>query len=243
MEIVISWFSLLLVMAFFKEAIGSDQKHEYDCPDLSCGNDGPVIQFPFRIKNQSDQYCGYPGFELSCNEKNQTLLELPLSVQFSVKNIDYKSQVIEVYDPENCILGKLLKSRNLLDSPFHVPKFDFYSISTYTFLNCTSTEYKRMSHNISCLSSSTHQIYAVWSTDTIMDMPIVNCTKINDIYVYAYHILPFVSNSLSLYWLNIPCRPCSEANGNICRWKKNGKQNACDGTNKSKLFFIPFFIY
>ncbi|RVW87547.1 Rust resistance kinase Lr10 [Vitis vinifera] len=43
-----------------------------------CGDQGPLIQFPFRLKDQPC-HCGYPGFELSCTENNQTMLELPVS--------------------------------------------------------------------------------------------------------------------------------------------------------------------
>ncbi|KAJ6370423.1 hypothetical protein OIU76_028658 [Salix suchowensis] len=43
----------------------------------SCGNDGPDIRFPFRIKDEQPDHCGYPGFDLSCSDDNSTVLELP----------------------------------------------------------------------------------------------------------------------------------------------------------------------
>ena len=69
------------------------------CLELQCGY-GPPIRFPFRLKDrQPDQHCGYPGFDLYCSHNNDTVLELPNSVKAFVKNIDYKSQLIEVTTP------------------------------------------------------------------------------------------------------------------------------------------------
>ncbi|RVW33830.1 Rust resistance kinase Lr10 [Vitis vinifera] len=45
-----------------------------------CGDQGPLIRFPFRLKHQP-HHCGYPGFELSCTENNQTMLDLPVSIK------------------------------------------------------------------------------------------------------------------------------------------------------------------
>ncbi|CAK7334069.1 unnamed protein product [Dovyalis caffra] len=38
----------------------------------SCGNHGPDIQFPFRIKDSASEHRGYPGFGLSRSEGNDT---------------------------------------------------------------------------------------------------------------------------------------------------------------------------
>ncbi|RVW84656.1 hypothetical protein CK203_044615 [Vitis vinifera] len=52
-----------------------------ECMVLSnCNEEGPLIRFPFKLKDQPD-HCGYPGFVLSCTEKKQTLLDLPCSVK------------------------------------------------------------------------------------------------------------------------------------------------------------------
>lgn len=41
-----------------------------------CSHQGLFVQFPFWLKDQP-YHCGYPGFELSCTQNNQTMLELP----------------------------------------------------------------------------------------------------------------------------------------------------------------------
>ena len=58
------------------------------CPQLRCREDGAAIRFPFRLKDrQPDQYCGYPGFDLYCNDKNDTVLELPITMTKQKKKI------------------------------------------------------------------------------------------------------------------------------------------------------------
>ncbi|RVW73143.1 Rust resistance kinase Lr10 [Vitis vinifera] len=47
----------------------------------SCSLQGPPIHFPFQLKgHQYPDHCGCSLFELSCTERNQTILELPDSV-------------------------------------------------------------------------------------------------------------------------------------------------------------------
>ncbi|GLT64188.1 hypothetical protein SLA2020_366960 [Shorea laevis] len=71
------------------------------CNESRCGLHGPAIRFPFRLNSQPD-HCGYPGFNLSCTDTKHTVLQLPISVKLRVRKIDYKSQVIQLYDPGNC---------------------------------------------------------------------------------------------------------------------------------------------
>jgi len=61
------------------------------CQEASCKKDGPAIRFPFRLKLKEKQPddCGYPGFELSCTDRRETLLQLPNSVKLYVNKIDY----------------------------------------------------------------------------------------------------------------------------------------------------------
>ncbi|MCD7462270.1 hypothetical protein HAX54_048159 [Datura stramonium] len=88
----------------------------YDCRESRCESYGPSIHFPFRLRHQPE-YCGYPGFELSCDSKNKTILTLPNSLILFVEEIDYMSQRIRLHDPERCLILKLLHL-NLSSSPF-----------------------------------------------------------------------------------------------------------------------------
>ncbi|KAL0288352.1 UNVERIFIED_CONTAM: Rust resistance kinase Lr10 [Sesamum calycinum] len=53
-----------------------------------CRKGGPLVQSPFRHKYQHPDYCGYPGFDVYCDEKNDTVLVLPNSVKVIVTEIN-----------------------------------------------------------------------------------------------------------------------------------------------------------
>ncbi|KAF8369471.1 hypothetical protein HHK36_032511 [Tetracentron sinense] len=76
-----------------------------NCVNSTCGANRPIIRFPFRIKDRQSDRCGYPGFELTCNDQNETILELPFSGKFRVKGIEYDAQEIRINDPDTVFRG------------------------------------------------------------------------------------------------------------------------------------------
>src|ERR1044072_9630553 len=87
------------------------------CEKTRCSSKTPTIQHPFRLQNTQPQKCGETGFDLSCNENHKTILELPLSVKLIVNKIDYKSHMVHVTVPDEC-LPKPLFHLNLSSTPF-----------------------------------------------------------------------------------------------------------------------------
>ncbi|GLU24401.1 hypothetical protein SLE2022_403380 [Rubroshorea leprosula] len=85
-----------------------------ECQTKKCNHH--TIRFPFWLKGQQPEHCGYHGFELSCEDK-QTVLELPWNVKLFVTRIDYKAKRIQLYDPQGC-LPLQLPNLNLSASPF-----------------------------------------------------------------------------------------------------------------------------
>ncbi|KAF2322206.1 hypothetical protein GH714_008625 [Hevea brasiliensis] len=78
---------------------------EDECKESKCVRHGPAVRFRFRIKGRKLDYCRYPevGFDISCSERNETVLELPNSAKLLVKKIDYFSQVISAIDPQGAL--------------------------------------------------------------------------------------------------------------------------------------------
>ncbi|KAI3903916.1 hypothetical protein MKW92_047359 [Papaver armeniacum] len=135
-----------------------------NCQDHQCSKDEPAVVFPFRLKGRQGEKCGYPGFDLSCNELNRTVLELPFSGVFVVQSIFHNSTAneIKLRDPGNCLPKRLLNNLNLSGTPF----FSMPS-KNYWFYNCSSQNgfnSTRSMANISCLSSSTHRVIATSAT-------------------------------------------------------------------------------
>jgi hypothetical protein len=101
LEMVIAY--LFLFLAF---TVDLEEAQSTACNESRCGHHGPPIRFPFRLNSQPE-HCGYPGFNLSCVDTKHTVLELPISVKLFVKKIDYKSQVIHLYDQHHCLPRQL----------------------------------------------------------------------------------------------------------------------------------------
>lgn len=102
------------------------------CSDMGIG---PEIRFPFRLKGRQSDRCGYPGFDLSCNERGQTIISLPFSGDFLVTDIDYSAQSVILYDPDFCLVKRLIDF-NLTNSPFRAAHQ-----RNYTIIRCTSDDW------------------------------------------------------------------------------------------------------
>ncbi|XP_059442033.1 RING-H2 finger protein ATL22-like [Corylus avellana] len=128
------------------------------CKTSSCGDsENPLVKFPFRLKGtDADQSCGYPGFDLSCNNQNQTILTLP-SGDVVVEIIDYYEQsiYIDFDDPDHCFAGRLLQNFTLSGTPFQFPAFRMY----VTFLNCSANVTMIHGQAIDCVSGDGYKIW------------------------------------------------------------------------------------
>ncbi|CAL8115621.1 unnamed protein product [Prunus armeniaca] len=207
-------FFILLFMVGFKVNIGACQN---ECSEeLRCGDSGPPIKFPFRLKDKHHDHCGYPGFDLSCNGSNNTVLELPISVKFTVTHINYKSQVIQVADPDGCVLRQLHKL-NLSASAFQFKGGGYQG--DYTLFNCSPADGNLYYQIIPCLSGTNHQILAIHSSFFIDEVPISSCTKLYNLPPVPLDIFES-ENVLRLEWFKPECKHC-ERKGGKCKLKNN----------------------
>ena len=124
----------------------------------SCGNRGPDIRFPFRIKEKEPDHCGYPGFDLSCSEDNSTALNLPTGLSLLIERIDYRHRLIYARDPQGCFPRQRLKF-SLGPSHFQIMN-DW--LNDWTLFNCSLSSEKRSLYMyiIPCLSTFKHEVYA-----------------------------------------------------------------------------------
>lgn len=148
-------FSLLFLYLLFPTTTTAT----VTCTNAVCRRDGPIIRFPFRLKPQQSQSCGYDkGFDLTCdiNTVNRTTITLPFSGNFTVEEIDYAAQEIWINDPNNCLPQRILEL-NLSTTPFS----GVYS-RQFTFFNCPTSEYLRFKplNPITCLSGKNSTVFA-----------------------------------------------------------------------------------
>ncbi|XP_021830977.1 rust resistance kinase Lr10-like, partial [Prunus avium] len=200
------------------------------CREARCKPDGPAIRFPFRLikgKGKQSTHCGYHGFDLSCTDDNQTLLEMPSSSNnLFVEKINYASQEIEISDPLGNIFNFSLSSffflvRNfsLSSSPLQfVPGHNNYN---YTLFSCPFSEARYYGDFCGMELGSyrfeqkdpENQTYAVKSQCSIDRLPLESCTKLHD-----YTSIPDISSQMKLHWSKPSCRHCEEM-GKACRSK------------------------
>ncbi|KAF3971320.1 hypothetical protein CMV_005065 [Castanea mollissima] len=153
----IQFVSTFFLLLLFTASSAKICKTTY-CDDLIRS---PLVEFPFQLNTTSRQAkrCGYPGFNLSCNSRNQTILSLPYSGDFVVYFIDYFLQSLLIEDPDGCLPRRFLnQSFTLSGSPFH---FEFYN--NYTFYNCSEETIYKRARRVSCLSGDN---FTVWRTSS-----------------------------------------------------------------------------
>ncbi|GMI83345.1 hypothetical protein HRI_002003800 [Hibiscus trionum] len=125
---VILLFHFFLVSSAAAVGLGPHSTYPDGCKPTSCKRGGPSVRFPFRLKGRQPDHCGYSGFNLTCNNDNHTVLELPRSVKLLVKRIDYKKQRIQVYAEDGCVQNQL-QNLTLSLSPFNLSSnLDYYEM-------------------------------------------------------------------------------------------------------------------
>ncbi|KAI5422013.1 putative RING-H2 finger protein ATL21A [Lathyrus oleraceus] len=186
-----------------------------NCPFSLCGNFSLPIRFPFHLEGEQSPYCGYPGFNLICSNHRKTVLELPNSGEFYVRNINYLTQQIQLYDPANCLPKRLL-SLNFSNSPF-ISSFS----RNYTFLSCSSQNIGSQFIPIDCLSNSTYFVSAIPSANLVNPLP-GSCSVMKRLLVpvarqerYEENLRDDLNADLQLAWDKPDCSYC-ELNQLMC---------------------------
>ncbi|KAL9430324.1 hypothetical protein AB3S75_025666 [Citrus x aurantiifolia] len=197
--------------------------HSESCQVHFCADNIP-LRFPFQLHGKLPENCSYPGFNLTCSSQGITVLKLPNSGEFFVRNINYITQQIYLYDPEDC-LPKRLQSFNLSGSPF-VATFVYHN---YTFLSCPAQLTKSRFTTIDCLSNSTTSVLASSSVSFVNSM-ISSCQIISTLTVpisrpvhYDEGFIIDLNSDLPLTWSLPECIDC-EARGQICGFKSRNSQ-------------------
>lgn len=173
----------------------------------TCGNNSFYIIYPFRLlqEGQKPHHKSHHhhdhNFILKCNSEGFVVLNLPSSGEFYVRKIDYFEKKIQIYDPGNCLPGRV-KNLNLSSSPFVAETYQ-----NYTFFSCPPQS--RNFSEISCLSNSTASIFATSQMSMVNE--IKNLTGCKVIYSLDIPIpSPFdqdngIDDDLQLAWNDPRC--------------------------------------
>ncbi|XP_039029424.1 putative RING-H2 finger protein ATL21A [Hibiscus syriacus] len=173
------------------------------------------ISFPFQLRNENR--CGYPGFDLSCNNQNDTIISFPSSGNFSVETINYYVQFIAIGDPDGCLPKRLLEGFDTAATPFHQ---DY--LQNFTLLNCSyNVPYMDIYVTyIPCLSSDGNCTVAIPVDRPDLFEPFSSCREIATVSLPLLEKWEYLSDRIWLRWNEPDCKWCLEREG-VCRYKKN----------------------
>ncbi|XP_059644995.1 putative RING-H2 finger protein ATL21A [Cornus florida] len=198
------------------------------CSPSLCGDSEPLVHFPFRLFGRQSFHCGYPGFALSCNNHNQTVLNLPSSGEFIVKSIDYASQSIYISDPDGCLPKRMEESFSLSDSPFSA------SHTNLMFINCTLADwYKYIMYQgvlVPCLSSNNYRVVAVDASAPGGYVPPTCRSWRVGFYGYYWGTMDGIGTAdIQLHWDVPSCKSCV-LEGGTCGFESNTEMTiGCSG--------------
>nr|VDD16488.1 unnamed protein product [Brassica oleracea] len=191
--------------------------HPKDCSSSSCGLQDVHARFPFWLDPNQPDFCGHPGFDLHCTISQNTALNLPKSGTFLVREIDYRSQHIRLYDPEACLARKLL-TFDVSGSPFSA-----LYLAKYTFLTCPNEVVKSSGFDsIPCLGNSTSSFLATTSLDIAKSM-LPSCQIVKTLDVPVSRPVVTEKSRFSTYvnnqdlWLKWDSPSCSNCERNHLR--------------------------
>ncbi|CAN6451491.1 unnamed protein product [Victoria cruziana] len=195
-----------------------------ECLKTQCGESGPEIRYPFR-KVEQNSTCGIPGFDLKCTADNRTILHLPNDDHFYVQSIDYNYRILQIVDPQGCLLNRTAHF-NLSSSPFNSwGLFADDATTTFSIFNCSSSidtymvQYPYFYKRMNCCETSISQIFSFPSDESIDGVPpfCQRLEKTTRLDIGIYHVGDHVCIFQELFTLGweIPRNfwPCKEEKG------------------------------
>lgn len=124
------------------------------CPSSHCGGSDVPVHYPFKFEHEPPPSTNCTYFNLTCNEaESAVVVNLPSAGDFHVQKIDYAGKRIQLYDPENCLILRILGLK-LESSPFMA------DLDNFTFYICP-LDADVDADPISCLSNATNKVIAV----------------------------------------------------------------------------------
>ncbi|XP_074328837.1 LEAF RUST 10 DISEASE-RESISTANCE LOCUS RECEPTOR-LIKE PROTEIN KINASE-like 1.2 [Apium graveolens] len=208
----------IIIILFSDRCCSVDQKY-IDCAPRNCGNQS--ISFPFYIAGEHPDYCGVPGFNISCENKNYPLLQIPEDSQsLLVREILYDKHTLRVSNAElrsetgnSC--GAIREiARNLT---VRGDRFQLIDKSRLVLLWGCSTDARLNNYQVECDGEN----YVVMNgNDTNFDVAQRLCKlraeapiMKNDQVITSKNYSTVMRRGFFLKWTATDCRECKETGG------------------------------
>ncbi|XP_073138791.1 putative RING-H2 finger protein ATL21A [Henckelia pumila] len=180
------------------------------CSDSFCANKTLPIRYPFQLQGQNQKGCDYLTLNLTCTDAQSVapLLNLPSFGDLYVRNINYSSNVIQLY-PTN---ASCLASRFLTTGVSYSPLIAV-SYQNYTFYGCPRGNLSSSNLTaIGCLSNSTFSVLATSSISRAEEIISLGCSVMVTVPIPVSSPLQYEFNGfdddLMLKWNVTTCEAC-----------------------------------
>ncbi|XP_010058315.2 putative RING-H2 finger protein ATL21A [Eucalyptus grandis] len=193
------------------------------CSMGSCRPSGPEIRFPFWIRGVQPERCGYPGFDLSCNDLSQAILQLPDSQDFVVSKISYEKQYVVLKDPSNCL------AKRLQNPKFSSSIFIAQGYGSFMFADCPNIFLPEFGlRPMSCLSDEQHKVPLGYGDNPNRSyLERFGCRTWTVKVPVALQYPKDITESVTLEWNQPDCRSCEGSGGRCGLNGYTGSQAAC----------------
>ncbi|XP_056165172.1 LEAF RUST 10 DISEASE-RESISTANCE LOCUS RECEPTOR-LIKE PROTEIN KINASE-like 1.2 isoform X2 [Syzygium oleosum] len=150
--LVCTAFCIFFISILEDTVASSSNEVSYEaCKPHGCRGEGdPLkISYPFYIPGEGRELCGYPGFEITCNETKT------MYAHYSVKSISYKESSIDLVSQGDI---SCLAPRSFTFVPMNIfLNNSFFLHPRLLFLvNCTNPSFPFPTSPVSCTSNATY---------------------------------------------------------------------------------------
>lgn len=194
------------------------------CEPKSCGK-GPEISYPFYLHGKQEPFCGYPSFELTCDDE-QKLPVLGISGEdYVIKNISYLTQSFQVVNSKalhDDLCPSPMHNLTLHRTPYSVnPSHINFSI----FYNCPDHLLENFpTYPLNCSGNTSLQSFGVFdrenlekenknlsgSCQKLVDVPVLASDK-SDVMGITY--VEILKRGFVLNWTVNSCFRCFSSGG------------------------------
>ncbi|KAL1197340.1 LEAF RUST 10 DISEASE-RESISTANCE LOCUS RECEPTOR-LIKE PROTEIN KINASE-like 1.2 [Cardamine amara subsp. amara] len=194
------------------------------CEPKSCGK-GPEISYPFYLSGKQEPFCGYPSFELTCDDE-QKLPGLAISSEnYLIQNISYVARSFQVVNSKafhDDLCPSPMHNLTLRMTPFYVnPSHINFSI----LYNCSDHLLENITtYPLNCSSNTSLRSFGVFDRDNLekknknvsrscqklVDVPVL-ASDVSDVKGMTY--VEILKRGFVLKWTVNSCSRCISSGG------------------------------
>lgn len=152
-----------LLHAFSVESVLAPDWRYEACQPKNCGN-GPNISYPFQIIDENIDFCGYPGFEVACEDNKPIYSTSSTESDYIIEDIFYDSHSFRLVNSEVTNLS-CPSPQKFFASDRSSFGFGPHFVDLWLFYKCNGLFPRKYAQNlIECASNNTCRSYAVLDT-------------------------------------------------------------------------------